>query len=78
MKPLFWIAVPLLLLAAAMLVAGVGEAGLWIAVVAVGVALVAIDVFRPSAHGDERNDSRMRRIAEACAARFHRPYGAEE
>jgi hypothetical protein len=35
-----------LLLAAAMLVAGVGEAGLWIALVAVGVALVAVDVVR--------------------------------
>jgi hypothetical protein len=46
MKPLLWIAVPLLLLAAVMLVAGVGDAGLWIAVVAVGVALVAIDVVR--------------------------------
>lgn len=46
MKPLLWIAVPLLLLSAAMLVAGVGEAGLWIAVVAVGIALVAIVVVR--------------------------------
>lgn len=46
MKPLLWIAVPLLLLAAAMLIAGVGDAGLWIAVVAVGVALLAIDVVR--------------------------------
>jgi hypothetical protein len=46
MKPLLWLAVPLLLLAAVMLIAGVGDAGLWIAVVAVGVALVAIDVVR--------------------------------
>lgn len=46
MKPLLWIAVPVLLLAAAMLVAGVGDAGLWIALVAVGVGLVAIDVVR--------------------------------
>jgi hypothetical protein len=46
MKPLLWIAVPSLLLAAVMLIAGVGDAGLWIAVVAVGVALVAIDVIR--------------------------------
>ena len=46
MKPLLWIAVPLLLLAAAMLIAGVGNAGLWIAVVAVGITLVAIDVVR--------------------------------
>ena len=45
MKPLLWIA-PLVLLAAAMLIAGVGDAGLWIAIVAVGVALVAVDVFR--------------------------------
>ncbi len=46
MKPLLWLAVPLLLLAAVMLVAGVGDAGLWIAVVTVGVALVAIDMIR--------------------------------
>jgi hypothetical protein len=46
MKPLLWIEVPLLLLAAVMLVAGVGSAGLWIGGVAVGVALVAIDIVR--------------------------------
>jgi hypothetical protein len=46
MKPLLWIVALMLLLAAAMLIAGVGDAGLWIAVVAVGVALVAIDAFR--------------------------------
>ena len=46
MKPLLWIAVPMFLLAAAMLVSGVGEAGLWIAVVAVGAALVAVVVVR--------------------------------
>ena len=46
MKPLLWVAVPMLLLAAAMLVADVGAAGLWIAVVAVGVALVAIELLR--------------------------------
>jgi hypothetical protein len=43
MTPVLWIAISLLLLAAAMLVAGVGNAGLWIAVVAVGTALVAIE-----------------------------------
>ena len=46
MKPLLWIDAPVLLLAAVMLVGGVGDAGLWIAVVAVGVALVAVDVVR--------------------------------
>ena len=46
MKPLLWVVVPMLLLAAAMLVTGVGEAGLWIAVIAVGVALVVVDKFR--------------------------------
>jgi len=46
MKPLLWIAVPMLLLAAVMLVADVGDAGLSIAVVAVGIALVAVDLFR--------------------------------
>ena len=46
MKPLLWVAVPMLLLAAGMLVADVGDAGLWIAVVAVGVALVAVELFR--------------------------------
>ncbi len=45
-RPLRWIAVPLLLIPAVMLVAGVGDAGLWITVFAVGVALVAIDVIR--------------------------------
>ena len=42
MKPLLWIAVPLLLVGAAMLVAGIGAPGLWIAVIAVGLALVVI------------------------------------
>ena len=42
MKPLLWVAVPLLLLSAVMLVAGVGNAGLWIAIVAVGIAVVAV------------------------------------
>jgi hypothetical protein len=40
MRPLLlWIAVPLLLLGAGMLIAGVGAPGLWIAVITVGIAL---------------------------------------
>ena len=46
MEPLLWVAAPLMLLAAAMLVAGVGHAGLWIAVIAVGVALAAFELIR--------------------------------
>jgi hypothetical protein len=46
MKPVLFIAALLMLLAAAMLIAGIGNAGLWIAVVAVGVSLVAIDRYR--------------------------------
>jgi hypothetical protein len=42
MKPLVWIAVPLLLLGAAMLLANIGAAGLWIAVITVGIVLVVI------------------------------------
>jgi hypothetical protein len=41
-----WIAVALMVVGAVMLVAGVGAAGLWIAVVAVGIAMVAVDVTR--------------------------------
>jgi hypothetical protein len=46
---LLWIAVPLLLLAAAMLIAGIGAPALWIAVVTVGIALVIIGRVRPNA-----------------------------
>ena len=42
MKVLVWIAVPVLLLAASMLVAGAWDAGLWIAVIAVAIAMVVI------------------------------------
>ena len=45
-QPLIWIAVALMLTGAVLLVAGVGAAGLWIAVVAVGIALVATDAYR--------------------------------
>ncbi|GAA1976498.1 hypothetical protein GCM10009798_42130 [Nocardioides panacihumi] len=47
-QPLTWIAVALLLTGAVLLVAGVGAAGLWIAVITVGIALVAIDGYRRS------------------------------
>ena len=50
MSLLMWITAALLLVAAAMLVAGVGAAGLWIAVIAVGIAVVLIErVRRPNA-----------------------------
>ena len=45
-RPLIWIAVALMLVGAVLLVAGVGAAGLWIAVIASGIALVAIDGYR--------------------------------
>ncbi len=52
MKPLLlWIAVPLLLLGAAMLIAGIGASSLWIAVTAVGIALVVIGQVEPNAVG---------------------------
>ena len=41
-----WIAVALMLIGAVMLVADVGVAGLWIAVITIGIALVAIDSYR--------------------------------
>jgi hypothetical protein len=40
MNILLWIAVPLLLLGAILLIADVGAAGLWIAVIAVGLVMV--------------------------------------
>ncbi len=45
-EPLVWIAAALMLAGAVMLVLGVGAAGLWIAVIAVGIAIVAIDGYR--------------------------------
>jgi len=55
MKPLLlWIAVPMMLLGAGMLIAGIGATALWIAVIAVGIAMAELDVRvysgRPSAH----------------------------
>jgi hypothetical protein len=43
MTALIWIAVTLMLIGAVMLVAGVGAPALWIAVITVGITLVAID-----------------------------------
>lgn len=45
MRYLDWLAVPLMLLGAAMLLADVGASGAWIAVIAVGIALVVIDLY---------------------------------
>ncbi len=50
-RSLLWVAVPLMLLGAAMLIADIGAAGLWIALIAVGIALVAIGQVKPSALG---------------------------
>jgi hypothetical protein len=46
MTPILWIAIVLMLCGAVLLVAGVGSSGLWIAAIAVGIALVAIDRLR--------------------------------
>jgi hypothetical protein len=43
---LIWIAVPLMLIGAVLLVTGTGAAGLWIAVITVGIALAAVDLYR--------------------------------
>jgi hypothetical protein len=45
-QPLTWIAVALMLTGAVMLVTDVGAAGLWIAVITIGIALVAIEAYR--------------------------------
>ena len=50
-RSLLWVAVPLMLLGAAMLIADIGATALWIAVIAVGIALVAIGQVKPSATG---------------------------
>lgn len=49
---LAWLAVPLLLIGAGMLIGGAGSTALWIAVITVGIALVAIDGTR---HRQERH-----------------------
>jgi hypothetical protein len=43
MTLLVWIAVALMVVGAVLLIAGIGAPGLWIAVVTIGIALVAID-----------------------------------
>ena len=48
MSLLMWVVAALLLAAAAMLVTGVGAAGLWIGVVAVGVAVVGVEAGPPA------------------------------
>ena len=48
---LLWIAVPMMLLGAGMLVAGLGSTASWIAVIAEGIALVAIDRVKPGSAG---------------------------
>jgi hypothetical protein len=45
-QPLIWIAVALMLTGAVMLVVDVGAAALWIAVITIGIALVALDGYR--------------------------------
>ena len=46
MKLSIWIAVALMLTGAVLIVADVGPAGLWIAVITIGIALVAIEGYR--------------------------------
>jgi hypothetical protein len=46
MRPLLWTAVTLMLVGAALLVAGIGAPALWIAVIAVGIASVVISGVR--------------------------------
>lgn len=43
MRPLLWLVAVMLVVAAAMLIADLGSAGVWITVIAVGVAVVAIE-----------------------------------
>jgi hypothetical protein len=45
-QPWTWIAVALTLTGAILLVTDVGAAGLWIAVITIGIALVAIEAYR--------------------------------
>jgi hypothetical protein len=45
MRYLDWIAVPIMLIGAAFLIGDIGATGLWIALIAVGSALVAIHAY---------------------------------
>ena len=51
MRNVLWVVAALLVFAAVMLVAGVGSAALWIAVIAVGIAVVVIVQSRRERHG---------------------------
>ena len=52
MRPLLlWLAVPLMLLGASLLIAGLGSTAVWTAVVTVSVALVVIGGVKPAAAG---------------------------
>lgn len=42
MKSLLWLDAVIMLVAAALVVAGVGATGLWIAIIAIGVAVVVL------------------------------------
>jgi hypothetical protein len=46
MKLILWVAAVLMLVSAVMLIAGYGASGLWISVITVGIAVVAIDLYR--------------------------------
>ena len=45
-QPLIWIAVALMLTGAILLVTDIGAAGLWIAVITIGIVMVATDAYR--------------------------------
>jgi hypothetical protein len=51
MKALLWVAAALMLLGAAMLLLGTGAPALWIAVITVGISLVALDRVRERTGG---------------------------
>jgi hypothetical protein len=51
-QTLLLIAAALMLIGAVLLVAGIGAPGLWITVITVGIALVALDSYR-SRHGHD-------------------------
>lgn len=48
---LLWIAVPLMLLGAGMLIASIGSTALWIAVITLGIALAGISRVKPGTAG---------------------------
>jgi hypothetical protein len=45
-QPLLWIAAAIILIGAVMLVADVRAAGLWVAVITIGIAVVVVDAYR--------------------------------